>query len=189
MVELSTQRLILRPVARSEIDLIAALAGDPRVAEMTLSIPHPLTAADVAGWIDSLERKGERVFAICRRGDEESAGPMLIGVIGLAVPSDGTAAEVGYWLGTPYWGRGYMTEALRRVLRYAFGDLKLTTVAAEVFVENARSVGVLVKSGFDIEGRSTRPAPARGGDREVLTFRATRASFARATLSQAVGRE
>jgi RimJ/RimL family protein N-acetyltransferase len=189
VVELSTQRLILRPVARAEIDRIVVLAGDRRVAEMTRSIPHPLTVADVAGWIDSLERKGDRVFAIHRRSDDEPAEPTLIGVVGLTAPADGGVAEVGYWLGAPYWGRGYMTEALRRVLRYAFGDLKLTSVVADAFAENARSVGVLVKSGFDVEGRRTQPAPARGGDREVLTFRATRASFARTALGQAVGRE
>ena len=78
--------------------------------------------------------------------------------------------------------------ALRRVLRYAFGDLNLAAVTASVFVENARSVGVLVKSGFDIEGRTLRPASARSGEREVLLFKATRASFAHAALSQAVGR-
>ncbi|HET9149710.1 MAG TPA: GNAT family N-acetyltransferase [Alphaproteobacteria bacterium] len=189
MVDLSTQRLILRPLARAEIDLIAALAGDKRIAEMTRSIPHPLTAADVAEWVDSLDRRHERAFAIHLRGDDESSEPTLIGVIALTVPTDSGAAEVGYWLGVQHWGGGYMTEALRRVLRYAFGDLKLTSVMADVFVENARSVGVLVKSGFNVEGRKMRPAPARGGDREVLTFRATRASFARAALSQAVGRE
>jgi RimJ/RimL family protein N-acetyltransferase len=189
VVELSTQRLILRPVTRAEIDLIATLAGDRCVAQMTRSIPHPLTVADVAEWVDSLDRRHERAFAIHLRGDAESSNPTLIGVIGLSVPSDGGVAEVGYWLGAQYWGRGYMTEALRRVLRYAFGDLKLTSVVADAFVENARSVGVLVKSGFDVEGRKMRPAPARGGDREVLTFRATRASFARAALGQAVGRE
>jgi RimJ/RimL family protein N-acetyltransferase len=82
-----------------------------------------------------------------------------------------------------------MTEAVRRVVRHAFGDLKLTAIEAGVLPGNERSVGVLIKSGFDVEGRATRPAPARGGDREVLLFEATRASFARAALSQAVGRE
>jgi ribosomal-protein-alanine N-acetyltransferase len=180
--ELATQRLVLRPVAREDIGRIATLAGDQRVAEMTRSVPHPLTEENVAGWFDGLATRGERAFAIVRKDESD-----LIGVVSVTVNE--RSGDVGYWLGHEYWGQGYMSEAVRRVARFAFGDLKLPALNAEVFVDNARSVGVLVKSGFDVEGRAMRPAPTRGGDREVLVFRATRASFARAALSQAVGRE
>jgi RimJ/RimL family protein N-acetyltransferase len=184
---LATERLILRPVAREDIARIAALAGDVRVAEATRSIPHPLGLEQVAEWFDGLAVRSEQAFALVLKG--ESAEPALMGIIALTIAADGKAASLGYWLGVEYWGQGYMSEAARRLVRYAVGDLKLGSVDAEAFVGNERSVGVLIKAGFDVEGRATRPAPARGGDREVLLFRATRASFARAALSQAVGRE
>jgi ribosomal-protein-alanine N-acetyltransferase len=182
VVELATQRLVLRSVARPDLGRIAVLAGDERVASTTRSVPHPLTEESVVGWFDGLATRGERAFAILRKDEGD-----LIGVVSVTVGEH--SGEVGYWLGREYWGQGYMSEAVRRIARYAFGDLKLPALNAEVFVDNERSVGVLVKAGFDIEGRATRPAPARGGTREVLVFRATRSSFARAALSQAVGRE
>jgi RimJ/RimL family protein N-acetyltransferase len=187
VTELATQRLVLRPVVRQDLGRIAALAGDLRVAEMTRSVPYPLSEESVAGWFGGLATRGERAFAIVRKEGMRSDGDDLIGVVSVTVGE--RSGDVGYWLGHEYWGQGYMSEAVRRVARFAFGDLKLPALRAEVFVENARSVGVLVKSGFDVEGRATRPAPARGVDREVLVFQATRASFARAALSQAVGRE
>ncbi|MGE5537639.1 MAG: GNAT family N-acetyltransferase [Gemmatimonas sp.] len=182
MTELATPRLVLRPVARQDIPRIAVLAGDARVAEMTCFVPHPLSEAQVSDWFDTLARRGERAFAVVRKGETD-----LIGVVSIKVTE--RSGEIGYWLGVDHWGQGYMSEAVRRVVRFAVGDLKLPELRAEVFVDNARSVGVLVKAGFEVEGRATRPAPARGGDREVLVFKATRASFARAALSQAVGRE
>lgn len=189
MPELATERLLLRPVARDDIPRIVALADDLRIAETTRSLPHPLTADLVSGWFDGLAERREHAFAIVRKDESRNAECELIGVVALTVTASGESAEIGYWLGHGYWGQGYMSEAVRRVARFAFGDLKLSAIEADVFTGNERSVGVLVKAGFDVEGRATRPAPGRGGDREVLVFRATRASFARTALSQAVGRE
>jgi RimJ/RimL family protein N-acetyltransferase len=182
---LATERLVLRPVTREDTAGILALAGDARVADMTRSIPHPLVPGQVAEWFEGLGARREQAFAVTRKGAEGS----LIGVVALTLSADGKTASLGYWLGVDYWGQGYMSEAVRRVMRYAFGDLKLDSVDAEAFVGNGRSVGVLVKAGFDVDGRATRLAPARGDERELLLFRATRASFARAALSRAVGRE
>jgi RimJ/RimL family protein N-acetyltransferase len=181
---LATERLVLRPVVREDTAGILALAGEVRIADMTRSIPHPLAPKQVSEWFDGLAARREQAFAIVRKDRQE-----LIGVIALTLSRGGKSASLGYWLGIEYWGRGYMSEAARRVVRYAFGDLKLSSVDAETFAGNERSVGVLVKAGFDVEGRATRPAPARGAARDVLLFRATRASFALAALSQAVGRE
>lgn len=182
--ELVTQRLVLRPVDRRDIARIATLANDVRIAETTRSLPHPLTSDLVTRWFDDLAARRERAFAVVLKDEN-----VLIGVVAVTLAPDSKSAEIGYWLGYDYWGHGYMTEAVRRIARHAFGDLKLTALEAGVIPGNERSVGVLVKAGFDVEGRGTRLAPARGGERDVLLFKATRASFARAALSQAVGRE
>ena len=182
--ELATKRLVLRPVDRQDIARIATLANDVRIADATRSLPHPLTSDLALDWFESLAGRHEQAFAIVLKDEG-----LLVGVVALTLMIDGKTAEIGYWLGHDYWGHGYMTEAVRRIARYAFGDLKLTAIDAGVIPGNEGSVGVLVKAGFDVEGRGIRPAPARGGDRDVLLFKATRASFARAALSQAVGRE
>jgi RimJ/RimL family protein N-acetyltransferase len=180
---LTTERLILRPVARDDLPDVLALAGDAAVAETTGSIPHPLSGTDVEAWWTASSGDNPRVFAIVRAADKA-----FLGAITLTFSEDRTRAELGYWIGHPYWGQGYATEAVRRLLRFAFGELKLGSVEAEVFTGNDASMRVLAKTGFREVGSATRHAPVRGGDREVVLFTATRASFAQAALSQAVGR-
>lgn len=182
-MELTTQRLILRPVTPGDLSRIVELAGDAAVAEMTGAIPHPLTAADVGVWFASSQADGH-TFAITRQDDRE-----FLGVVSLTlVKESGRPPYLGYWIGRPYWGQGYATEAVRRVLRFGFGEMKLSEIEAGVFPGNDASTKVLTKTGFRETGHAMRPAPARGGDREVALFVATRASFAQAVLSQAVGR-
>lgn len=187
MAELATERLTLRAAGPDDVASIVALAGDARVAEMTCFVPHPLPRASVEEWLRSLRpspmEPGEYVFAICRKPDNE-----FMGVVSLRRDRDRPNADIGYWLGCAYWGQGYATEAVRRVLRAAFGEFGLKSIEASVFPGNARSMKVLTKAGFEETGRGIRCAPARGGDREAVLFTATRASFARAALSQAVGR-
>jgi ribosomal-protein-alanine N-acetyltransferase len=185
VTELTTERLILRPVVRDDLPDVLALAGDAAVAEMTGSIRHPLSAADVQAWLEDGQRDDQNVFAIVRAADK-----VFLGAIGLMLAKDDRPANLGYWLGRAHWGQGYATEAVRRVLRLAFGEMKLREIEAGVFPGNTASMQVLAKTGFREVGPAQRPAPARGpGERDVLLFIATRASFAQAALSQAVGRE
>lgn len=180
---LATPRLILRHVEQADIASIVHLANDSRIAETTLSLPHPLTVEHAAQWFDGLGGRNERAFAITLK--TEGA---LIGVVSLTAAPGSSSGEIGYWLGHDHWNQGMMTEAVRRVARFAFGDLKLSGLEAGVFPGNEASVRVLLKSGFEEAGKAVRPAPARGGERDVLLFKATRASFAVMALSQAVGR-
>lgn len=192
-MELTTQRLILRPVTPGDVPRIVELAGDAAVAEMTGAIPHPLTVADVEAWLAS-SQSGGHTFAITRQDDREFLGVVSLslakesGVKESGVKESGRPPYLGYWVGRPYWGQGFATEAVRRVLRFAFGEMKLSEIEAGVFPGNDASIKVLTQTGFRETGHGMRPAPARGGDREVALFVATRASFAQAVLSQAVGR-
>jgi RimJ/RimL family protein N-acetyltransferase len=180
---LATPRLLLRPVEQVDLAPIAQLANDKRIAETTFSLPHPLAPEQVAEWFDGLVCRNERAFAITLK---ETGN--LIGVVSLTVPPGNSRGEIGYWLAYAHWGQGLMTEAVRRVARFAFGDLKMSRLKAGVFPSNVASTRVLLKSGFEEAGKAVRPAPARGGDRDVLLYEATRASFAVMALSQAVGR-
>jgi RimJ/RimL family protein N-acetyltransferase len=141
---LKTDRLVLRALCQRDVPVIVQLAGDRRVAENTARIPHPYTAADAEGLLASINQKGsETVFALELDG-------ALIGMSGLDPRTDG--AELGYWLGVPYWGCGYATEAARAVIDYAFSELGHDLLQSGARVSNPASRRVLEKCGFQWTG-------------------------------------
>ena len=137
---LETERLVLRAPRRGDVKAIVRLVNDRRVAENTARIPHPYGIDDAERFIAAVNRQdGEATFAVIRGGD-------LIGVCGVE-PRD-NAPEIGYWLGAPYWGRGYATEAVRAVIDHAFGTVGHDTLQAGARVGNPASRRVLEKCGF-----------------------------------------
>ena len=136
-----------------------ALAGDARVAEQTARIPHPLTEASVVAWYESVSgpSSNETVFAITSKRDGS-----FLGVAGLIFGEEQQPAELGFWLGRPYWNKGYMTEAAQRVLDYAFRQRAVVVVRACTFLGNTASARVQEKVGMRPIGNEPRHAPARG---------------------------
>ena len=111
--------------------------------------PHPYTKDDAQRWLEiATEIKPETNFAIAVEGS-------AIGAIGFSVQSDVAyrSAEIGYWLGEEFWGRGIATEALMAVSDYAFASYDLCRLYAHVFEWNLASARVLEKSGYTLEGR------------------------------------
>jgi RimJ/RimL family protein N-acetyltransferase len=140
---IATERLRLREPRADDAKRIAALAGDFDVARMTTNIPHPYAltdAEDFLGRMTALDAAREALFAI----DHPDEG--LIGVLGFH--STGRAPEVGYWIGRPYWGNGYATEAAAVALAWADGAWGQRWVVAGHFADNPASGRVLAKSGF-----------------------------------------
>jgi RimJ/RimL family protein N-acetyltransferase len=146
---LETERLTLRAPRLEDVKAIAVLVNDRRVAENTAGIPHPYCLADAERFVASVNRRdGEACFVVMLDGT-------LIGACGID-PSDG-GAELGYWLGVGYWGRGLMTEAARAVIDHAFGDLRHETLQSGARVSNPASRRVLEKCAFQWTGvRLTR---------------------------------
>ncbi len=141
---LETERLVLRAPQRADVKAIVRLVNDRRVAENTARIPHPYGIDDAERFIAAVNRQdGEATFAVIHGGD-------LIGVCGVE-PGD-NAPEIGYWLGAPYWGRGYATEAVRAVIDHAFGAVGHDTLQAGARVGNPASRRVLEKCGFQWTG-------------------------------------
>jgi [ribosomal protein S5]-alanine N-acetyltransferase len=147
-----TERLILRPFELGDAPRVKLLAGDRDIAAMTLNVPHPDEDGMAEKWIGSHQdyfEKGEQVvFAITLK-----PGGELIGAIGLILNLAHEKAELGYWIGKPYWGHGYCTEAARAALRYAFTDGGLNRVHAYHFHHNPASGRVMQKLGMKYEGR------------------------------------
>lgn len=148
---LTTERLILRPLTLADAPDIQRLAGVREVAQMTLRIPHPYKTGMAQEWIQSQAaacKEGAGInFAITLR----ETGT-LCGVIGMAIDWANVNAEMGYWLGMPYWGRGYCTEAAKAVLRYGFEVLELHRIHAAHFRHNPASGRVMQKIGMSYEG-------------------------------------
>ena len=120
--------------------------------------PHPYTKRDAQLFVKSARQlRPETMFAIAL-GDE------AVGGIGFVLQQDveRVSAEIGYWLGEPFWGRGIVTEALRAVTAHAIAHHGLTRVFALPFAHNLGSVRVLEKSGYVLEGRLRRSCIKNG---------------------------
>jgi RimJ/RimL family protein N-acetyltransferase len=142
---LETKRLALRAPRLEDAKTVATLANDRRIAENVARIPHPYKMADAKTFIGGANKAdGEAVLLITLRDET------VIGACGI-VPHE-LGAELGYWLGVPYWGKGYATEALHAVIDYAFTDLDHVALQAGARVTNPASRRVLEKCGFQWTG-------------------------------------
>jgi ribosomal-protein-alanine N-acetyltransferase len=166
-VIIRTERLLLRAPAIADAARISLLAGDFEVASMTGTIPHPYSEEMAADWIRSHQDGEEGVaFAIDLGGD-------LIGCVGYRA-YDAVHAEMGYWLGKPYWGFGFATEAARALIRHVFQTEGFDYLTCGHFRENPASARVIAKLGFEPSGEVLRDCAARGNKSRCVTYRLTR---------------
>jgi ribosomal-protein-alanine N-acetyltransferase len=163
-----TPRLVLRAPELADAGRISLLAGDYDVASMTGTIPHPYSERQAAAWIAGVLRGEEGVVFAISRSDT------LVGCTGYRAFSN-DHAELGYWIGKPYWGRGYATEAVRALIHYAFATDGFAYLTVGHFRDNPASARVIAKSGFTPHGKEVRDCTARGGKAYCLTYRLDRA--------------
>lgn len=156
-------------------DLAALLrhAGNRNVSiQLRDRFPYPYTLADGEQWIQRVtEQRPETDFAIAT--DVE-----LIGGIGLELLGDVEtgSAEVGYWLGQPFWNRGIATAALRVFCTWAFTEFDLVRLQACVFESNPASAHVLEKNGFTLEARLRQAVLKQGRRMDMLVYGLLRTS-------------
>lgn len=150
-LRLITERLLLRPFTLSDAPEVQRLAGASEIADTTSNIPHPYPEGAAEAWIAEhaaqIAAGTDYPFAIIRRADET-----LVGAIGLHVQPAHHRAEMGYWIGVPYWRQGYATEAARRVIAFGFDTLGLNRIYATYFTRNPASRRVMEKAGMRYEG-------------------------------------
>jgi RimJ/RimL family protein N-acetyltransferase len=144
---LETSRLRLRPYRESDIVELLPLVGTREVAATTLRIAHPYTEHDARAFLELTQEPDKIWLAITLRTDGRQ-----IGGVGLRVEDEHRHAELGYWLGVPYWGQGYATEAARELLRFGFKELALHRIFASHFGHNPASGRILAKLGMRYEG-------------------------------------
>lgn len=147
---LKTDRLVLRPFLLSDAATVQRLAGDRAVADTTLSIPHPYADGMAEQWIATHEGAWTRHEMATFAVTEPDAG--LVGAVSLRIELAHRRAELGYWIGVPYWGLGYATEAARAVVTFGFDKLSMQRIYAQHFLRNPASGRVMAKIGMQFEG-------------------------------------
>ncbi len=164
--KLTTARLRLRPIRRSDAPRAQALCNNWNVARMLSRVPYPNPLEAVEAWTGAQAAAWESgsayTFVIKHRVG-------LIGVVGVSRRDDGGPGggpgddyEIGYWLGEPWWGQGLMTEAVGRVVDFARAELSLDRLCSDYFTDNPASGHIQAKYGFRITGRGRLNSLSRG---------------------------
>jgi ribosomal-protein-alanine N-acetyltransferase len=150
-VELKLSRCLLRPWRVGDEASLVRYANNRNVSRnLRDRFPYPYTAADADEWIKLAGAQTRPTsFAIVVEGE-------AVGGTGIELGTDifRRSAEIGYWLGEPFWGRGIATEVLRAMTEYAFAHFDICRLEAGVFDWNPASARVLEKAGYTLEGRA-----------------------------------
>jgi len=159
-IELVGHTVRLRPVREDDAADAYHLVTDDKVLA-NLAWDGPANEAGIAGtyrrWEKEMVSGESYCFAI------ERVGPSgMVGCIDARFPRHPRQADIGYWLGVPYWNNGYMTEAVRLICHLCFKYLNSARIYATVFTGNTGSRRVLEKNGFSLDGTLRQHVFKRG---------------------------
>lgn len=160
----------LRKLTPKDAHDIYENVNDPDVSRWTALIPYPYPKSLATKFIRSsrYQIKNNKALII---GIESIGNKKIVGVISLTrINKTHKRAEIGYWLGKKYWGKGIMTQAVEEILHMAFKKMKLHRVYAKVFEENIASRKTLEKCGFQYEGLHKDSCFKHGKFRNVITY-------------------
>lgn len=141
---------LLRPWTMDDLDSLLLYGDNPKIARfMSDGFPHPYTLEKGIAFIENATKDSPlRIFAI-------DQGGVAVGGIGIHPQADihRRNAELGYWLGEPFWGKGIITEAIIGIVDYAFKNFDIYRIFARPFSSNPASQKALIKSGFSLEAK------------------------------------
>lgn len=144
---MKTDRLILRSWTESDAESLYEYAKDPDIGPIAGWPPHKSVNESLN--IIRTVFNGSECYAICEKGNNKAIGAIELKLKGRTDMADrDDECELGYWLGKPFWNKGYMTEAAKEILRHGFEDLGMTTVWCGYYDGNKRSKRVQEKVGF-----------------------------------------
>lgn len=153
---LVTERLVMRAPMGDDIPDLVELAANRRIADMLSRMPHPYGETEARSFVQmAARRQAGCVYALTL---EENG--TFIGCGGLEAKSQGL--ELGYWIGEPYWGEGYATEAAQGLIDLAFRATDVDDVHASCRVINEASRRVIHKCGFRYVGQGMIDSIAAG---------------------------
>jgi [ribosomal protein S5]-alanine N-acetyltransferase len=166
---LETERLILRSFQISDAPRVKELAGAYQIYRPTLNIPHPYEEGMAEKWIATHAATFYQGNGVNLAVTLEADG-LLIGAIGLGVSPAHQRAELGYWIGVPYWGNGYCTEAAIEVIKYGFEVLNLHKINSSHMKWNQASGRVMQKAGMTKEGALVDHVMKDGGFHTMVVY-------------------
>jgi RimJ/RimL family protein N-acetyltransferase len=151
---LATVRLTLRPLHLDDAQAMTDYLQAPGIALNLLSIKQPYTKTMAVDFIQmrAVQESMDETLTYYSFAVERQESPGLMGVVSLFTTPEHFRGGLGYWMGQPFWGGGYMTEAVGRVVQFGFEDLNLERVYAECFPENIGSAKVMLNVGMTYEG-------------------------------------
>ena len=149
---IETERLVLRPFAMEDAADVQRLAGDPAIADTTLNIPHPYPDGAAESWINTHQERWQSGLGVICAITLRSTGELVGAISVLGISQQNSHGEMGYWIGKPYWGNGYCTEAARALIRFSFETMALHRVFAHHLARNPASGRVMAKAGMRYEG-------------------------------------
>lgn len=143
-------QITLRPWHINDADELAKIANNKNIAQFMADVfPHPYSSENAKTFIAfATSNPNSKIFAIIV--DEKP-----VGSIGLHLQTDilRKNAEIGYWLGEQYWGKGIITQAIPQMIDYGFKNMDIVRIFARIFGTNKASQKVVEKCGFTLEGR------------------------------------
>ncbi|WP_226658997.1 GNAT family N-acetyltransferase [Pseudalkalibacillus hwajinpoensis] len=150
-LKLETERLNLQPFNKEDASRIKELANNQELASI-LGLPHPYELEHAEEWIaiqpEQIQKGLEYPLTIVAKKENE-----IIGTITMRIDKNNNKGELGYWIGREYWGKGFATEAVKRMIEFGFNQLDLNKVWALAISRNKASTIVLEKAGLQKEGR------------------------------------
>ncbi len=171
-MEMRLRTCTLRSWRSTDLEALVRLANNPLIARNLRDLfPHPYTRDAGKLWIEAVLRTDPRTrWAIAVDGE-------FAGSIGVTPKEreERCTAEIGYWLGEPFWGRGVMTEAVGALTAYAFATFDVVRLEAGVFEGNTASMRVLEKNGYTLEATLKRRVIKDGELKDQLMYARLRA--------------
>ena len=150
-LKLKTDRLTLQPFQKVDASRIKDLANNKELATI-LGLPHPYELEHAEEWIsiqpEQIQEGLEYPLTIVTKNENQ-----IIGTITLRIDKNNNKGELGYWIGRDFWGNGFATEAVNRMIEFGFNHLDLNKVWASAISRNKASTIVLEKAGLQKEGR------------------------------------
>jgi ribosomal-protein-alanine N-acetyltransferase len=144
---LLTPRLVLRQLRADDIPSLVKYANNKKIAYNVINIPYPYHEHEavfrISYVLQGFKTRARYVFAIIARETDE-----LIGEIGIHLVNNDGLAQLGYWVGEPFWNRGIATEAMHAVLKFGFERLGLLDIFATVHIDNPASGTVALRCGL-----------------------------------------
>ncbi|WP_155590776.1 GNAT family N-acetyltransferase [Lysinibacillus cavernae] len=166
---IETERLLLRLFTEEDAPEVSVLCNNFALYKSTLNLPYPYTLDCALAWIANHQQNFEAdklyEFAITNKRSGK-----LYGAIGLSNHQQHHKGEIAYWVGEPYWGNGYGTEAAQAIIEFAFKEKQYHRVYAQYFQSNPASGKIMEKCGMHYEGTLKQHVYKNGAYEDIVYY-------------------